>query len=79
MVRKENTELEKMSTKNLLAYYRAERKRCIKWRESHYTGFEYSWHLYKEDQYLLELLTQWENYLKDIKNILNTREHIKRK
>jgi hypothetical protein len=79
MIKKENTELEKMSTKNLLAYYRAERMRLINWRESHYTGFEYSWHLYKEDEHLIDLLNDWYKYLQNIKNILNTREHIKRK
>ncbi len=77
-IRKSVDDLKKLNTKRLLSYYKAEFKRMIAWRESHYTGFEYSWHLYTECEHLLDELNEWEKYLDFIKSELNTREHITR-
>ena len=73
---KTNCELNSMSTKRLLAYYKAERMRRIKYRESFDTGWDYSFYIYSQDKFVLDILKEWEGYLNRIKRILNTRENV---
>lgn len=77
---KTDKELESLNTKNLLAYYKAERKRFFRWRHSQLSDHgAYSWELYKEDKHQEEKMIEWEKYLKKIKTILSKREHVKEK
>ena len=73
---KSEEDLNKLNTKRLLAYYKAERFRRIRYREHWFTGYEYSYYLYKEDEFVLDILNKWEEYLYSIKDILNKRENI---
>jgi hypothetical protein len=73
---KSTEELKKLNSKRLLSYYKAERKRMIILKESNYTGFEYSWYVYKDCEHLKKDLNAWESYLALIKKELNTRENI---
>lgn len=76
---KTDEELSKLNTKRLLGYYRAERFRRIRYRESWYTGWEYSYFIYKEDEWVIDILNEWGDYLNKIKEILNSREHVDRR
>lgn len=76
-------ELNKLSTNNLLRYYRAERKRYKMAISSYYFGFDhidFVWD-YSDDP---DLQTErvrfeaWNDYLQLIKSILSTREHIQK-
>ncbi len=79
---KEQADLERLNTKNLLAYYKAERKRFYSFVSAHTCDCcgEPSWRLepkryVKEEQQYHD----WEKYFKTIKEILSTREHVIRK
>ena len=76
MKKKTLEELSKLNTKRLLSYYKSQRMKMIRYRESFYTGWEYSFHLYKDMEYIKDELNEWEDYLNSIKSILNTRENI---
>jgi hypothetical protein len=79
-MRKSTEELEKINTKNLLRYYRAERKRYYK------SGYicdcgcgDYVWEGLLHKDYYVKLKEKHDNhntYLEKIKGILNSREHI---
>jgi len=81
MTNKSKEQLENLSTKRLLAYYKAERKRMIRFKNSHTCeccGMT-DWEL-KTTDYTSLLCNQYYgmiNYLQDIKSVLDTREHIK--
>lgn len=71
------TELNKLNTKRLLAYYKAERMRRIRYNEffncyDHTYDYEHNKELY----FVVDILNEWESYLCVIKSILNTREHV---
>ena len=74
-------QLKKLNDRNLLAYYKAERKRFFKFISKHTCECcgELSWHLnskmFKIEQ---EEHKQKEQYLDLIKSELNTRAHIPR-
>jgi|WetSurMetagenome_2_1015567.scaffolds.fasta_scaffold294659_1 hypothetical protein len=73
------SELKKLNTKRLLAFYRSERKKF------HCAGYwnsdceEFIWELYsKKYGYMKEEYQKWVKRLEDIKEILRDREHIER-
>jgi hypothetical protein len=73
--------LEKLNTKNLLAYYRAERKRYYVSISKFFWGIEtdkYMWDHSDDKYYQKEKVKfdKWETYLTLIKKELGTREHI---
>lgn len=76
---KTNDELNVMTTKRLLEYYRSERRRRIVFREYFHTGWEYSFYVYSQDKYVLDILKEWSGYLNRIKRILNARENVVRR
>lgn len=71
-------ELKSINTKNLLAYYKAERKRF--YNMNHVCGCcgEFVWDLYKGHEEEKENYKKAENYLSLIKTELNSREHIEK-
>jgi len=77
---KTEKQLIRMTTKRLLAYYKAERKRMIKFKSGHTCdccGMT-DWEM-KPNDYTNMLSKQYYNklsYLKTIKRILDTKEHI---
>lgn len=80
-VKKPQTELQKMPTKRLLAYYRSERKKFNILRG----GFickccrEWTWNIGKDDEESSKALLQsWRNHLTRIKVELDKKEHIKK-
>ena len=93
MVTKTKEQLEKLTTKRLLAYYKAERRRMIRFKNSHTCECcgETDWDMlcmdknYKdnvEEKYIRMLRKQYYNmlsYLETIKTVLDTREHVKTK
>jgi len=84
---KSKSQLEMLGTKRLLAYYKAERQRFISFEQ--YTMCTcgcgmHNWELHSMkhkfwNQYQEEKITykMWSKYLKDIKAVLGTREHVK--
>jgi hypothetical protein len=80
-MRKSIDDLRKLRTKNLLRFYRAERKRYnISIAQYHY-GFDaidYMWDHSNDAYYQNEKIKydEWKNYLNLIKTELNTREHV---
>ncbi len=78
-MRKSLDEIQKINTKNLLRYYKAERKRYNIAKSTYAWGFDkvdYMWDY--SDGYEKEKLEyeDWYDYLQMIKKELNTREHI---
>lgn len=74
---KTETELNRLTTVRLLAYYKAERQRRIKFNEFWYCGdhtYGYEWD--RSLSYVVEILKEWDEYLNFVKSILNKREHI---
>ena len=73
-------ELKKLNSKNLLAYYKAERKRYYSFIGVHTCECcgEASWDLLSHEGYEPERKKSqdWENYLQLIKSELSTREHV---
>jgi len=65
-------EFKKLTTKRLLAFYKAERKRYIAYKQSFTNDYQI---LSGKD---LELIKEREQYLLSIKIELNKREHIKK-
>lgn len=80
-MRKTTEQLESLTTKNLLAYYRAERKR-YNLQKSEYTfgvdKVDYLWDWYDDEKYQIakRKFENWQEYLNTIKEILNKKEHI---
>lgn len=74
----EKDKLESLSARNLLAYYRAERKRFFKFKGNFICGCcgEFTWNLYKSDIPRKAEVEQYENYLTEVKQILSTKEHV---
>ena len=76
---KSEKELQALNTKNLLAYYKAERQRFYRFKGSskcHCGCGEMIWevnHGYKKEQ---EQFNKWEAYICLINSMLNKREHI---
>ena len=93
MVTKTKEQLEKLTTKRLLAYYKAERKRMIRFKNSHTCEccgetdwdmlcMDKNWKDTVEEKYIRMLRKQYYNmlsYLETIKTVLDTREHVKTK
>lgn len=79
---KSEQELEKLNTRNLLRYYKAERKRFYQFVASHTCECcgETDWYintvLYKKEE---KMYNDWNDYLVKIKGVLNKREHLIRK
>lgn len=84
--RKENfytiEELEKLNTKRLLAFYKKERVRYLRFSGSVYCeccGQPYS-DIYPDDKYYVEeqpkIASQWRVYVDEVKKLLNKREHV---
>ena len=70
-------ELNKLNTRRLLAYFKAERMRKIRYNECFYDyNHGYSYEYTKELDFVIKNLHDWEMYLSLIKDILNTRENI---
>lgn len=68
-----------LNTKNLLAYYKAERKRFFKTKSQYICDCcgECSWDLYPKDYtFEKEQFGKWNLYLENIKKILSKREHV---
>lgn len=78
--KKTKEELENLSTKRLLAYYKSERKRMIQYESSQtcYCCGSASWHLYNDEatKNAEKKYNEWKAYLETIKSVLNTREHV---
>lgn len=74
---KSSRELENLPTKRLLSYYKAERMRRIRYNGC-FNDYDhtYSYELDSKYKYVVDILNQWEDYLKSIKLILNQRENI---
>ena len=77
-------ELKKLNTKRLLVFYKKERKSFYRFQGGKYCeccGELYS-SLYPDDAYYTEehpaIETEWYKYLKQIKEVLNTREHVEK-
>ena len=78
--------LDKLSTKNLLAYYRAERIRYFKFENSQKVAQDvFRWEIYKDDAYLKPddrqgkaLYEEWGLYLHGIKYRLGQRENLEK-
>lgn len=74
-------QLSNLNTKRLLYFYKKERKRYYNFVSGRYCdccGERYS-EIYPDDKYYKEMDvvgTQWEKYLKQIKELLNKREHV---
>lgn len=71
--------LNTLNTRNLLAYYKAERDRFYKKRAGYVCDCcrSFSWEIYSKTYSFEEKqFEQWEHYLKFIKEILSKREHI---
>jgi hypothetical protein len=80
-MRKSIEELNKLNSKNLLRYYRAERKRYNVAISTYLWGFDridYMWDHSDDEFYQKEKLKydEWKDYLNLIKKELNTREHV---
>lgn len=79
---KSDKELNSLNTKNLLAYYKAERKRFYSFEGGctcHCGCGEKVWevnHGYKIEEKKYE---DWQDYLRKIRTILNVREHVELK
>ncbi len=77
-------ELSKFNTKNLLAFYKKERARYYSFiggMTCECCGERMS-NLYPNDDYYKnsnKIEKEWELYLKQIKDVLNTREHVENK
>jgi hypothetical protein len=86
-------QLEKLTTKRLLSYYKAERKRMIRFKNRHtceccgqtdwdLTCLDKNFTNNVEVKYVRNLRDQYNRYLiglQTIKEILDTREHVKTK
>lgn len=93
MATKTKEELQKLTTKRLLAYYKAERRRMIRFKNSHtceccgetdwdLTCLDKNWKDNVDKKYLRMLRKQYYDklaYLETIKSVLDIREHIKTK
>jgi|694.fasta_scaffold154181_4 hypothetical protein len=80
-MRKSIEELRKLNSKNLLRFYRAERKRYNVAISQYHWGFEtceYMWEHSDDEFYQKEKIrfNEWKDFLNLIKTELNTREHI---
>ena len=79
-MKKTTEELEKINTKNLLRYYKTERKRFYGRGYICSCGCgDYVWEGLLYNNYYVKIKEKHDediNYLEKIKNILNTREHI---
>lgn len=80
---KDIKEVDKLSTKRLLSYYKSRRKEKISFVASHTCDCcgEATWDLYpndKEEIIANEQYTIISNHLKEVKELLSKREHIKR-
>ena len=76
---KTNEELVKLNTKNLLAYFRAERKRFKKYVAKYTCDCgcdEYYWNLHESYKGIKLIVDNGEMYLYRIKSILATREDV---
>lgn len=77
-------ELKKLNTKRLLSFYKKERKRFYRFiggMSCDCCGERMS-HLYPNDEYYKNagiVEKEWDAYLKQIKEVLNEREHVKNK
>ena len=80
---KDIKEIEKLSTKRLLSYYKARRKN----RYAFYSSYtcdccgESSWDLYPNDKSYQEAKKELEildSHLEQVRDLLNKREHVKR-
>ena len=83
-------QLEKLTTKRLLSYYKAERKRMIRFKNRHtceccgqtdwdLTCLDKNWKDTVNEKYIKNLRDQYNKYLlnvQTIKEVLDTREHI---
>lgn len=70
-------ELNKLNTKRLLAYHKAERMRKIRYNELFYCyDYTYEYELNKELDFVVKNLSDWELYLGLIKSVLGKRENI---
>lgn len=80
-MRKTIEELRKLNTKNLLRFYKAERKRYNVSISQYHWGFDavdYMWD-HSDDEYYQkkkDVYDEWKDFLHLIKIELNTREHI---
>jgi hypothetical protein len=71
--------IKKLNTKNLLRFYRAERKRF--YRGGYWCDCcgEFIWDLYPSDSHMKQKYETHQEFLKLIKAELDTREHIDKK
>jgi hypothetical protein len=74
-------DIDKLSTKRLLSYYKARRKDRISFISSYTCDCcgESAWDLYEKD-YTKEkkIIETMENHLKEVKELLSKREHVRR-
>jgi len=82
---KSQKELEQLNTRNLLAYYKAERKRHFAFISSITCGCcgQFFWEtnpktFLKEKEFYDQWNKKWNDYLLFIKSILNKREHVEK-
>jgi len=78
--KKTTEDLEKLNTKNLLAYYKAERERFYSFTATNRCECcgDFYWDIDKKYDNDKLLYNDWDNYLENIKLILNKREHVQR-
>ena len=75
--KKTEEELNKLSTKRLLTYLKAERRRFYSSGYFCDCGCDLPiWEAYQSEHYLKKHFEEYKNYLNLIRRILNTREHI---
>jgi len=73
-------DLYSLPTMRLLAYYKAERMRKIRYCETfNDDDGEYTFQYYKKYEYAKDILSKWEDYLITIKTVLNTRGNVESK
>lgn len=78
-MKKTREDIKKLNTKNLLRYYRSERKRYNVAISQYHWGFEtceYMWDHSDHYQKEKNKFDEWKDYLSLIKTELDTREHI---
>lgn len=80
---KDIKEVDKLPTKRLLSYYKARRKDRISFVGAHTCECcgETDWDLSPNNEYSKELLKDYkiiEQHLKEVKELLSKREHVKR-
>ena len=76
-------EIKKLNTKRLLAFYKKERKSFYRFQGGMFCGCcgERMDYLYPDDEYYKEypeIEAEWYKYLKEIKSVLDNREHVEK-